>query len=77
MPDMQEDRDMVKRYEYFCNSCGFEIVVTGYYHDICPLCGYPLGRRTPTRTRAEIKQSAKEIKTNGRKETGTIREARR
>lgn len=55
MPDMQEDRAMAKRYDYFCNSCGFEIVVTGYYHDICPLCGYPLGRRTRAENKAKCK----------------------
>lgn len=67
---------MAKQYEYFCNGCGFEIVVTGYYHDTCPLCGYPLGRRTPTRKRAENKVKSKGDKTNGKEQRETVRQAR-
>lgn len=73
MPDMQEDRDMAKRYEYFCNSCGFEIVVTGYYHDTCPLCGYPLGHRTPTPIRRGNTAKCKGEKTNGKEQRETVR----
>ena len=68
---------MAKQYEYFCNGCGFNIVVTGYYHNTCPLCGYPLGRKNPTPIRRGNTAKCKGDKDDGREETGTVRQARR